>query len=35
MIERVCIEDKTYAIIIRNDYHESGSHFMTEANYSQ
>ncbi len=35
MIERVYIEDKTYAIIIRNDYHESGIHFMTEANYSQ
>lgn len=35
MIERVCIENKTYAIIIRNNYHESGIHFMTEANYSQ
>lgn len=35
MVERVCIEGNTYAIIIRNDYHESGIHFMTEANYSQ
>lgn len=35
MVERVCIEDITYAIIIRSDYHESGIHFMTEDNYSQ
>ena len=35
MVERVCIEDKTYAIIIRSDYHESGIHFMTEDNCSQ
>lgn len=35
MIERIVLDDKELAIIIRNDYHEKGIHFLTPGDYSQ
>ena len=35
MIERIMYEEKELAIIIRNDYYESGIHFLTREDYSQ
>lgn len=35
MIERIIHEEKELAIIIRNDHHEPGIHFLTEDDYSQ
>lgn len=35
IIERVIDEEKELAIIIRNDYHQKGIHFLTEGDYSQ
>lgn len=35
MVEKIIFDSQIYAIIIRNDYHESGIHFVTEENYSQ
>lgn len=35
MVERIIYEEKELAIIIRNDYHEPGIHFLTQDNYSQ
>ena len=35
MIQKVEHENRVLAIIIRNDYHEEGIHFLTEEDYSQ
>ncbi len=35
MIENVSYKGRTLAIIIRNDHHEEGIHFLTEDDYSQ
>ena len=35
MIERIVLEERELAIIIRNDYHEKGIHFLTPNEYSQ
>lgn len=35
MVERITDEGKELAIIIRNDHHESGVHFLTDDKYSQ
>lgn len=35
MIEKVVFDNRVYAIIIRNDFHEDGIHFLTEDDYSQ
>lgn len=35
MIKRIMDENRELAIVIRNDYHEEGIHFLTEGDYSQ
>lgn len=35
MIERIVVEDKELAIIIRNNFCDTGIHFLTESDYSQ
>lgn len=35
MIKRITDENKELAVVIRNDYHEEGIHFLTESDYSQ
>lgn len=35
MIQRIVDQDRELGIVIRNDYHEDGIHFLTNENYSQ
>ena len=35
MIERIIDQNQELAVIIRENYHEEGIHFLTEEDYSQ